>query len=193
MSAMSIETGNPVIEEIPQKEVEIDYAKMSAIWNATLATNITSLTDRKKPPPRIARLNSGQKSWLNERIKQTLSQQDILVVMHGDFAIVLDGQENAYYVIENAEAKSVLSKKGRPLKTQALSGKLAAGISFEKESAQLNVYIDNNAFSHLLYGLDLPQEIPLIYQVQSKQNTSVILFGFNPYALSSFFLGNSAA
>ncbi len=190
---MPIELENPIVADIDKKDVEIDAPKMRQIWDVANVANTQIDTGIKRQFPKVDQLDDRQKKRLNERIKDTLINQGVIVVHHGLFAIILDASQNAYYQIGAIEAARVLSGKTTSLKTKALSGKPSAKISFDEKSAWINIYLDQNGFSHELYGPDHPNDIPLIYELPKGQNTPIILFGFNPYTKDALFLEKSVA
>lgn len=190
---MPIELDNPIVIDIGKKNVEIDVLKMKRIWDVVDVANVQIDTGTKKQFPRVDHLDDRQKTRLNERIKDTLANQGVVVVHHGLFAIILDASQNAYYQIGAIEAARVLSGKAVSLKTKALSGKPSAKISFDEKSAWINIYLGQNGFSHELYGPDHPNDIPLIYELPKGQSTPIILFGFNPYTKDTLFLEKSVA
>lgn len=191
---MPIEFEHPIVAEIETKELEIGAAQMKRIWDIAAVANSQIKTGKAKQFPRSDQLKNEQKAKLNERIKMALQNQGIIVVHHGQFALVLDATQNAYYQIEGIDASRILSGRNKRLKTKALSGKPNANISFEKDSAWINVYLDNNAFSHLLYGPDYPGEIPLIYEIPKDPKTPIVLFGYKDASSNNrLFLEESAA
>lgn len=190
---MPIELDNPIVVDIEKKDVEIDTLKMRRIWDVVNVANIQIDAGTKRQFPRVDHLDENQKTRLNERIKDALVNQGVVVVHHGSFAIILDAFQNAYYQIDAIGAARVLSGKTASLKTIAFSGKPSAKISFDEKSAWINVYLDQNSFSHELYGPEHPNDIPLIYELPKGQNTPIILFGFNPYAKDALFLEKSVA
>jgi hypothetical protein len=190
---MSIELDNPFVEEIIKKEIAIDATKMRRLWKVSSCANSQIGTAGKNQFPRIDRISDKKKTKLNEHIKSALENQSTLVVHHGTFSIVLDSAQSAYYQIDDIDAQRVLSGRVGLLKTPALSGKLNANISFDANSAWINIYLDHNSFSHLLYGPDQPNDIPLIFEITKDQNPPTILFGFNPHAKNVLFLEKSVA